>query len=104
MAFILHKLALKIPLPFLLLVVQILQPVAGQASPLPTPCKGASNTTNKIKDGFIFQGGLSPPLDPGLARTLPVEYAKSSAWSDSSPSFCSMRISIDSDLNPTLIT
>ncbi len=87
MVFVPHKLALKVPLPFLLLVVQVLQPVAGQASPVPTPCKGVTNTTNKIKDSFIFQGGLSPPLDPGLARTLPVEYAKSSAWANSSPFF-----------------
>ena len=87
MAFVPRKLALRVPLPFLLFVVQILQPVAGQASPAPTPCKGATNTTNKIKDAFIFQGGLSTPLDPGLARTLPIEYPKSDAWAYSSWSF-----------------
>jgi hypothetical protein len=87
MVFVPHKLALRVPLLFLLFVAQILPPVAGQASPAPTPCKGATNTTTKIKDAFIFQQGLSQPLDPGLARTLPVEYVKSSAWSNSSQFF-----------------
>jgi hypothetical protein len=68
----------------LLFTAQILQFVAGQASPAPTPCKGATSTANKVKDVFIFQGGLSPPLDPGLARSLPFEIEKSSAWSNSS--------------------
>lgn len=80
------KLVLAAPLLFLF-TAQILRPVAGQAPPAPTPCKGATNTTNKIKDSFIFQGGLSQPLDPGLARTLPFENEKSSAWGNSSQSF-----------------
>ena len=86
MAFVPRTLAWKVPLLFLF-VTQILQPVAGQASPAPTPCKGATNTTNKIKDAFIFQEGLSPLLDPGLARALPVESLKSSAWPNSSRFF-----------------
>lgn len=81
------KLVLNARLLFLLFATQILQLVAGQASPAPTPCKGANNTTNKVKDNFIFQGGLSPTLDPGLARTLPFELLKSNAWGNSSQFF-----------------
>jgi len=77
--------------PFLFLFTAQILPVAGQTSPAPTPCKGATNTTNKIKDSFIFQGGLSQPLDPGLARTLPFENEKSSAWGNSSQSFFATR-------------
>lgn len=79
----LKKLALNL---ILLLATQILQPVAGQASPAPTPCRGASITTNNIKDGYIFREGLSPPLDPGLARTLNQFYEgkKSTTWANSS--------------------
>ena len=80
------KLALIAPL-LLLLAAQTLQPVAGQALPTPTPCKGAINATTKIKDGFIFREGLSPPLDPGLARTLPYEGKKSDTWTNSSQYF-----------------
>ena len=87
MAVVSRKLALNAPLLFLHFAAQVLQLVAGQASPAPTPCKGANNTANKIKDGFIFQSGLSPPLDPGLARTLPLESLKSNAWSNSSRFF-----------------
>ena len=77
------KLALNL---FLFLATQILQPVAGQASPAPTPCRGATITANKIKDGYVFREGLSPPLDPGLARTLNYEGKKSTTWSNSSQS------------------
>lgn len=88
------KLVLKASPLFLLFAAQILRPVAGQVPPAPTPCKGATNTTNKIKDDFIFQGGLSQSLDPGLARTLPFENEKSNAWSNSSELFFSAWISI----------
>jgi hypothetical protein len=81
------KLPLKVPLLFLVFAAQILHPVAGQAPPAPTPCKGATSTANKIKDGYIFREGLSPPLDPGLARTLPYEGKKSNTWSNSSQFF-----------------
>jgi len=80
------KLALNI---LLLFATQILQPVAGQASPAPTPCRGAKIVANKIKEGYIFREGLSPPLDPGLARTLEklhYEGKKSATWSNSSQS------------------
>lgn len=79
--------SVSLELLFLLFAAQILQLVAGQASPAPTPCKGANNTANKIKDSFVFQGGLSSPLDPGLARTLPFEILKSNAWGNSSQFF-----------------
>lgn len=84
MASVYLKLALNI---FLLFVTQILQPVAGQASPAPTPCRGAKITANNIKDGYVFREGLSPPLDPGLARTLNAlhyEGKKSFTWSNAS--------------------
>jgi hypothetical protein len=85
MASVSLKLALKASLLFLLVGPQVLRPVAGQsASPAPTPCKGAVSTAKKIKDGFIFREGLSPPLDPGLDRTLPYEGKKSNTWPDSS--------------------
>jgi len=80
------KLALNFPLLFLF-AAQILQPVAGQASPAPTPCKGAAISADKIKDGYIYREGLSPPLDPGLARTLPYEGKKSNTWTNTSQSF-----------------
>jgi hypothetical protein len=81
-----------------LFAVQILQPVAGQASPAPTPCHGASIITDKIKDGYIFREGLSPPLDPGLARTLRYEGKKSNTWTNTSQSL------IVSEHSSTLLT
>ncbi|SRR5258706_15654713 len=92
------KLALRL---FLLLATQILQPVAGQASPAPTPCRGASITADKIKDGYVFREGLSPPLDPGLARTLNqlhYEGKKSATWKNSSQSLIAF------DRGSTLLT
>ena len=80
------KLALNL---FLFFATRVLQPVAGQASPAPTPCRGATITAAKIKDGYVFREGLSPPLDPGLARTLNqlhYEGKKSATWSNSSQS------------------
>jgi hypothetical protein len=86
MASVYLKLVLNI---FLLFAAQILQPVAGQASPAPTPCRGAKIIADKIKDGYIFREGLSPPLDPGLARTLEklhYEGKKSFTWTNASQS------------------
>lgn len=80
------KLASNFPLLFLLFSGHILQPVAGQASPAPTPCRGAAINADKIKDGYIFREGLSPPLDPGLARTLHYEGKKSNTWTNTSQS------------------
>ena len=88
------KLALNFPLLFLLFAGHILQPVAGQASPAPTPCRGAAINAEKIKDGYIFREGLSPPLDPGLARTLPYEGKKSNTWTNTSQSFFATRVPI----------
>ena len=92
------KLALNI---FLLFVTQLLQPVAGQASPAATPCRGARITADSIKDGYVFREGLSPPLDPGLARTLNAlhyEGKKSFTWSNAS------QYSIPFDHGSTLLT
>jgi len=82
---------------FVVFAAQILHPVAGQASPAPTPCRGASIIADRIKDGYMFREGLSPPLDPALARTLRYEGKKSNTWSDRSQSL------IVSDHSSTLL-